>query len=166
MPQIDVSKFPYRKQYPSDNCIPATIANVMQYHGKEINQSEIRIIYQSHSSEQICFERIKEALEPIFGDKFTYEIKQREEDFANFIEYLDFVRISIENNLPLIVVHHFPRGDGTMRVHMRTVLGIEGNSVLIYDTDPNVNPEPFSVSIQKFEQFIHPEFTTFLIIPK
>ncbi len=162
----NISKFPYRKQEPNDNCIPATVANVMQYHGLEIDQKEIRDIYTSYTKEQICFERIKKALEPIYGIRFVYEIKHRDKDFENFEEYLDFVKICIRNNLPLIVVHHFPKGDGTSRVHMRTLLGIDENSVLIYDTDPSEKSEPFQVSIEEFKRVVHPDFTTFLITPK
>jgi hypothetical protein len=165
MKKIKISNFPLRKQHPEDNCIPATIANIMQYHGKKINQIEIRNIYEKFSKEQICFERIKEALDIKFSDKFIYEIKNKDADFQNFDGYLQFVNKSLDKNLPIISVMHFPTKDG-YRVHMITILGIDENELLIYDGDPNIKNGPIPFSKEYLKSIIHPKFTSFLITPK
>ena len=164
----ELSKFPYRNQNYTYDCIPTTIANVMQYHSQRIITPEtILTIYTSWTNEEISFDRIKPALENhrIFGNEFQYDIKRKDKDFSDFDNYLNFIEKKIEKSLPLIIVMRLPNTNNH-RVHMWTILGIRENKILIYDTDPNKPDEPKWKQISYIKQYNNPKFTTFLITPK
>ena len=170
--------FPCVNQSKRYTCIPASVANVINYHyrGRQITERMIVRWYlnknfpggterlnEEEIFKPISFGKIKEVLLERYDKDFMYCIKKKDEDFANFRNFLKFVEKKIDKDLPLIVMLKFSQ---PLYLHAVTFLGIGGNDILIYDTAPNKPNNPTWEPISDIKQHIHPNFTTLLAIPK
>lgn len=162
---IELGKFPFIKQ-DKDWCIPASIENVLKYHGGEFAQKKIKEAFEEkHNFGEICFEKIKPILEEKYGKNFNYKIRnKRQGDFSNGDEVWEYAKECIEKNDPLIVAMDLPNRTD---IHMWTVICMGEMKIRIFDTGP---PRPSLikrlVTKEFFVNHLAPGLGTFLITKK
>jgi len=72
--RINFENFPKIKQSTPIWCVPASIENVVKYHGEDISQVDIVIEFIQKFTEfrLICFERVKDILDVRYPKNFKF----------------------------------------------------------------------------------------------
>lgn len=132
------NNFPYILQREDDWCIPASIENVLGYHGYDLCQEQIDALYISETNPGgMCLPVIATILDSHYGDIFHFDGRP----WPNPDILLDHVESCMADDLPVIVSMNLPDRDGP---HMYTILCIDENRVRIFDTGFRERPRIIS----------------------
>jgi len=117
----------------ANSCIPASIENVIRYHGGNISQREfLDDFLKENAMQDLLFEKVK-----IFLDKysrFTKDFKSEHKtikDHKDINGCLKYIEECISHNVPLIIALN----DGE-NSHVVTVHYIEGGKISYFDSNP------------------------------
>ena len=169
---IDSKRFPEIKQRNSKWCMPASIENVIKYHGGDLSQEQIIGWFEEkYGDQQIGFGKVKDILEEHYGEKFDYIIKNRSQgDFYDGNKVLLYAEKCLKKDCPLIISMWLPEYEDQPiseghRVHMYIVYCIRKNTFSFFDTDPKISVYPRRIKPWIIEH-LSEQLGTFLIIPK
>jgi len=162
---IDLDNFPKIKQSTQIWCIPASVENVIKYHGGNISQVDIvtEFIQKFTEFRLICFERAKAILDERHGKNFEFIARSHSNgDFKTRNDVISYAKDCIKKDLPLIVSM---KPFKTKGAHMYTIVGFDNDKVVVFDTNPSVK-EYIRISKDKFIRDLSPYMGTLLIKPK
>jgi len=177
MKTIKLARFPKVKHMEGTGpcCIPASIENVMRYHGGEISQEDIRqwCIDQHGDMEHIDLDTASTVMEDNYSGDFSYRIKnQRNSNISSEDDLLAMTERAIQLDIPVIVQMGFPSClylpsySRDTQQYVITVLGASENHVLIWDTNPGVLALPIVVSKDWMTDHMASSCTSLWIIPQ
>lgn len=177
MKTVKLARFPKIKHMEDTGpyCIPASIENVVRYHGGDISQQEIRqrCIDQHGGIEDIDLERIIQVMDDSHDD-FAYRLKHKRNSNAISSEddLLSLADRAIDLDVPPIIQMDFPSClylpsySRDTRRYVLTVLGASENHLLIWDTNPGVLSLPIVVSKDWMSDHMASSCTSLWIVPR
>ncbi|MBW1973345.1 MAG: C39 family peptidase [Deltaproteobacteria bacterium] len=165
MVRINFENFPKIKQSTQIWCIPASVENVVKYHGGDISQVDIVIefIQKFTYFKSICFEKVKDILDERYGKNFEFIVKSLSNgDFKTGNDVISYAEDCIKKGLPLIVSMKPFKSRGA---HMYTIIGLDDDIVVVFDTNPDVKGYT-RMPKDKFIRDLSSDMGTLLIKPK
>ena len=105
MVTCDMSRFQGIYQICANSCIPASIENVVRYHGGNISQREfLDNFLKDYNMKDLHFQKVKEFLDndPFFTMNFKseYKIKDDHKDIPGLLKYIEEC---IARDLPVMI---------------------------------------------------------------
>jgi len=137
MVTCDMNRFQGFFQICANCCIPASIENVIRYHGGDFPQREfLDKFLKKYRMTDLHFTKVKEFLDcdVNFNKYFTCDHKTKEHH-KNFDGLLAYFHECISKDLPVIVALNQKTQDGVNK-HVVTVHYIEGDKISYFDSDP------------------------------
>jgi hypothetical protein len=178
MKTVKLARFPKIKHLQGTEpcCIPASIENVVRYHGGDVSQQDIRAWCTERygDADDIDLDKARQVMEETYGDGFSYHIKNRRNSSAISSEkdMLAAIQEAIDLDIPVIVQMNFPSClylpsySTTSEQYVLTVLGASENHVLVWDTNPGVLALPVVVSREWMTDHMASGCTSLWIIPE
>ena len=163
MVTCDMSRFQGIYQICANSCIPASIENVVRYHGGNISQREfLDNFLKDYNMKDLHFQKVKEFLDndPFFTMNFKseYKIKDDHKDIPGLLKYIEEC---IARDLPVMIALN----DGK-NAHVVTVRYIEGGKIAYFDSNPKTGGFSDFIEIKNIQSDFAKGLGTFVIIPK
>jgi len=172
---VYLRNFPKIKQKETNWCILAAVENVVKFHGGNILQHDIyeHYIEKFHHIENIDFDKVKDILEHHFAKEFSYRIlnKHTSKIIGRTKDVISLIKNGICHDLsPILLVElptcwYLPSYSTHCDHYAFTALGYSQNSILIWDTNPNIINIPVVVENEWVEKHLSSDLTTFWVIP-
>lgn len=178
MKTIKLARFPKIKheEEPGPSCLPASIENVVRYHGGEISQQDIRqrCIDRHSNMDDIDLQAVRQVMDDSYGDDFSYRVKSKRNSDAISSEedLLALAERGIVLDVPPIIQMDFPSClylpsySRDTQQYVLTVLGASENHLLIWDTNPGVLSLPIVVSKEWMSDHMASSCTSLWIVPR